>query len=515
MRRLLLVDDEETIRKGIRTIIERAGTGFSQVLECSNGQEALDIVASQAIDLVVLDIRMPEMDGVTFMQRTQGLKNRPKFIVVSGYSDFEYAQESLKHGAKAYLLKPLDNNELVDIIKRVEEEITQEEKISLKNQKAEMIFDKFREDQLNHVFSNANLPESRIRGIIEETEILLFHKNFRICLFKKRNGMDFSESEALLAKTLISHYGTAAGYEILGTQDEQGNIAVATEPALDVYGLATYLNEGVNFGFAAGVSDLCKGIEDIHKAYCQAAEALRYMIIYTRKSLFYYKEIVDLPKHSEIPLNSIKKIGEMIGTERYNEIERLLEEIFDIEVISAHRISYLEDIVINVNKHVVEKYDETHLIKDGPVVRKQMGFGDVYGFKNLQEYYTALKNYILEVNGLFLELKESRNNKDDIDRAIEYINSNFDKDINMVMVSNHISLTYTYFSYLFKERTGHSFSDYLKAVRIDKAKELLKNSSLMISDVAQKVGYKNPKHFRKTFREVTGISPVEYRDKPV
>lgn len=98
-------------------------------------------------------------------------------------------------------------------------------------------------------------------------------------------------------------------------------------------------------------------------------------------------------------------------------------------------------------------------------------------------------------------------------RAVQYIHENFNRDINMAMVSNYVSLNYSYFSQAFKEYTGYNFVDYLKKIRIEKAKELLENFDYKIYEVGEMVGYKNSKQFAKTFREMEGISPIEYRNR--
>jgi two-component system, response regulator YesN len=117
------------------------------------------------------------------------------------------------------------------------------------------------------------------------------------------------------------------------------------------------------------------------------------------------------------------------------------------------------------------------------------------------------------MNNFYLTLKDVYRKNNKIDAAIAYIEGNYHKDISMTMVANYVSVNYTNFSILFSEEMGISFVDYLRQVRIDKSKELLKSADYKINEISEMVGYKNPKHFAKSFKQVTGISPVEYRNK--
>lgn len=109
---LLIVDDEELIRKGIRARLEYLEISFSQIYEASSGSEALQILRACRVDIVVTDIRMPQMSGLELMEEGQKLQEGISYIVLSGYAEFEYAKRALELGAKAYLLKPLSNEEL-------------------------------------------------------------------------------------------------------------------------------------------------------------------------------------------------------------------------------------------------------------------------------------------------------------------------------------------------------------------------------------------------------------------
>jgi len=119
MRKVLIVDDEKYIRAGLRSMIQRTNTQFDRFVECTNGREALEYIMQDKFDLIITDIRMPQMDGLELMKEIQRIKYSVPIIILSGYDDFHYAVEAIKYGAKAYLLKPVDRMELFNILKKL------------------------------------------------------------------------------------------------------------------------------------------------------------------------------------------------------------------------------------------------------------------------------------------------------------------------------------------------------------------------------------------------------------
>lgn len=512
MRKVLLVDDEEFIRTGIRTILQRSETEFIDIYECSCGEEALKLVKSIRFDLVVLDIRMPNMDGITFMQKVQELPDKPYFIVISGYSEFEYARSSVKFGAREYLLKPVSSNELINALKKIEQEMIKVEKLKKTAQKANNVMNKFIETQLNNIFLDDNPCKERLKNFDEMVDVGIFNKEFRVCVLKCSSPKELTIDPAYV-KVLVEEVALRGGCECLCLQDIADNTVAVIDATANVEEILSNVQAGVGNNYIVGISSVLLGIESIKSAYNEACEALKYVIFYYDKKMFYYQHISNLKKNFEVPMGEIQKIPEILGTRSFSEVEKLLNSIFNIDIISQYSVDYTEALVESVHRYVIGRVKERIPNKCRELVNAYGEFEDVYTFKNLQEYYNHLKKFLIEINDYLIELKEEKNEVDEIDKAIAYIKENYNKDINLTVVSNQISLTYTYFSYLFKERTGQTFSEFLRNYRIERAKEMLKNGNYMVSEVAKKVGYDNPKRFRKIFRKVMGITPSEYREK--
>lgn len=126
---VLIVEDEKMIRQGIKSMIQRSGVPVQNIMECNNGQIALDILNSQKIDVMFTDIRMPKMDGIELVEAMQKLEHKPLTVAISGYDDFTYAVQLLRMGVKEYILKPVEREQIVQILKKLEEEIQKNNEI--------------------------------------------------------------------------------------------------------------------------------------------------------------------------------------------------------------------------------------------------------------------------------------------------------------------------------------------------------------------------------------------------
>lgn len=135
----------------------------------------------------------------------------------------------------------------------------------------------------------------------------------------------------------------------------------------------------------------------------------------------------------------------------------------------------------------------------------------LYRYGCISDYETEFMGWLEQFSEKLNHKFEDYKNKQKIQQAVIYIRENYDKDLNMAVVSNHISMNYSLFSYAFKQYTGTNFVNFLKDIRMEKAKELLENTDLRIIEISQKIGYENEKHFMKIFKVTCGVSPTEYR----
>jgi len=505
MKKVLIVDDEKYIRSGLKVMIQKSGIGIDEISECANGREALDRLIQEKYDLVILDIRMPKMDGIELMKEMQMLPYSPAVIILSGYDDFNYAVEAIKYGAKAYLLKPVDRHELFNVLNKVKNEIIQRENIEKKSQRIK----KLCLNQLHYIFLSDNLGEQEIREILEDLEIDLFYDPFYISIITPKNNSTVSTVDINTVEKFLREKHIKA----LCFRGTKGELIFVTNNRINWEDLLKHcIMNCSNQNYVVAVSALGNSLTDIRKAYIQAREVLKYRIFIKGSGVLYYEDILERKDDFIVPVDKIESICNMLGIENDKEIRRRLDEILDISIFYKANINYFNNF-IEIFKHKIEN----SLAVLSPKKRKEFeskysNVWNPYCFECIEEYFDFVKFYILKLNEYIYSLKSScENTEHKVDMAIRYIKKHYNEDLNLAVVANYVSLNYYYFSHIFKKITGMSFMDFLLKVRVEKAKELLKNTEDKVIDIAFKVGFQDPKHFTKSFKKVTGISPTQYR----
>lgn len=510
MIKVLVVDDKKLIRKGIISFLENSDMVFEKIFECPNGKDAFNLLGRESIDIVITDIRMPEMDGISLMQNAKGIEHIPKFIVVSGYDDFQYAKESINYGARAYILKPLDRKELIDTVRRVISEINNEKKQEIKEEQINLMVKRLQEDELRLILlggmqRNENVKNTEINGFpFGDT-------GFYISLITKRINVnsDFDLDPLDVKQKIQGYFNTKPAKYLL---IEMGKThLVISDNLLYINQLLRYLNNDANL-YIAAVSDLCTDSTKIRDCYIRLQDTLKYRLYYPDIDIIQADDIFKLNSEYTVPLDINEKICQLIGTNRISQIDEFISEIFNREAVVKYKIGYLEETVRDLYNKLTRITNILPDQWDREMARFEM-LNSIYNFDSLKDFLNCLRNSISSLNSYVLSMKSTYREKNEIERAIEYINANYDKNISLTTVSNYVSLNYSYFSHTFKEQTGLSFVEYIRKVRVIKAMELLTNTKLKVFEVAEKVGFDNYKHFGRTFREFVGISPVEYREK--
>ena len=252
-----------------------------------------------------------------------------------------------------------------------------------------------------------------------------------------------------------------------------------------------------------GISSTYKGAIYLRLAYEQALLSRKYAYMMNLPYLRY--DDIPLKQNIKVENKTVTKLIQLVGTERHNELCELFEDVLGESMIEKMLYKDFEEMMRKLTEEILEYYGS---------------FIHPSEFKEIKEFYTwdtyksykeRLGRYLLLLNGMINDLHEKNKNNTPMKEAVDYIYENYNKDLNMAMVSNHISMNYSFFSQAFKEYTGMNFVNYIKEVRISKAKELLQDTTKKVAEVGHAIGYENEKQFMKVFKSVTGISPTEYR----
>lgn len=478
MHTLLIVEDEKMIRQGIKSMIQRSGVRVDNILECNNGEAALEILKMQQVDVMFTDIRMPKMDGITLVKAMQELPNVPLTVAVSGYDDFSYAVEMMRMGVREYILKPVDREKIKEVLEKLNAEI-------LKGQESARQDRHLGCQQLKYAILNKNLTESEKEFLVKMYENTFMTGRYQI-VCTNDTGMTKNEMDV---ESPFIYLNSVEGNELYILNTEYLPILLKDE----------LINRYV------GVSSVHSGLDELKEAYEEALLA-RKESFYLGKATSLYGEMLTR-KALHLEEGTIRQIVQQLGTDKYEDAIRQLSRIFKNASLGGYPPAEMEssmqillDGVLTTYANVLKTEKED--VKD---------YYTIYGFNCLEEYESEvlgwLTNFCDTLNSRFDDYK----NKQKIQQAVEYIKDNYDKDLNMAVVSNHISMNYSLFSYVFKQYTGNNFVNYLKEIRIEEAKRLLEETDMKVIDISSQVGYENEKHFMKTFKATCGVSPTEYR----
>ncbi|OHR67063.1 hypothetical protein HMPREF3291_11780 [Bacillus sp. HMSC76G11] len=491
MYKLLIADDESNIRRGIQAMIEREFSGEIETLLAGDGLEASERLNNEKIDILVTDIKMPRMNGVELIQSLQEKDQIPVLIILSGYDDFEYTKAAIKCRVKDYLLKPVNRHELFQTIRSTLDDFKKTETITQRE------LEEVQSSQLQYILLNPLITEEQIKEICGKIQLDLSSESYYTGVIDSKNGIEIVKKH--LEKSDMKSYCFLDQKERAVILSEDKNIFPFLKEQLG----------SVSIGFSEGKTDF----RHLKASYLEAAEAVKYGFLYPRNQLIHYNDIQFREENVLPPIEEIKKIKNMLGTVREQEIKSLLLKILDYEKITTYSISYLEEVNREMNRLIFDSFFARFGEESAETFKRISKTGCLYSFRDFYHYLHETQNLLMRLHEYMKQTKSISSEQNHLEQAMQFIQENYYKDLNLAVVSNHISLNYSYFSHVFKESTGQNFVDYLKQIRILNSKKWLRESDLKVFEISEKVGYKNPKQFARVFREIEGISPKEFREQ--
>ena len=524
--RIIIVEDEDIIRKGIIETIQANKKNF-QVFDAINGIEALEKIQSNQIDAMLLDIRMPKMDGLELLKLIREKQINIKTIILSGYDQFEYAQTALSYDVIDYILKPIKPKDVLQVIQKIEDELN---RVKKQNEELQLLKKHYfqNKNQLKEKFFN-DIINKRIMGNADFTnrekmlEVKLAGPRYQVIIFEinKFNLFLSEEKKQLIYYSIYKYFEKiiAKNNDLELFQINSNQFIIVININEDPYPTRKTINNFITalekeyfIEVAAGVGNICDCWLKIRESYFEAAYAIRYCLLSNKEKTMEIKEIegnkncfdtyIDMDDFALlIKLGRIEQIREELNRvfnsfdlmpETYMDIERL--NLFCIKTI-IYALSSLKELYIDIKDIGINELD---LLLE------------LYNFKSIDEIKAFILR-VIETIVTYINVNCSKRKKTTIEKVKNLINQNYNKDISIKTVANMLNLTPNYLGYLIKSELNMSFNDYLNKIKIKKAKELLKAGNLMVYEVAEKVGFSDSKYFSLVFKKNAGISPNEYK----
>jgi len=526
---IMLADDEEEVRKAIIRKMDWERLGFRVVGDAENGEDALEKLEQLEPDVVMTDIRMPYMDGLTLTARIREKYPSIKVLIFSGYDDFEYAQQAIKLGVTEYILKPVNGQELSEILKRVraslDQEIEQRRNIDTLRESylgsLPILRELFLNDLVRRTADVASVvPKLREYGIdimdarkwlaavihVEQTESQMLSQHQELIPISVKGLAE----DQLKPYCRFAIFNSMEGITVIAAVDE-GNTQT---------GLINVLNDickesrrMLEVTITVGVGQSCDTLEEISRSYQAAVDALGYRAIVGKGKTIYINDVepvgrgkLQMDARQEEELAAAVKFGPRSLIESV--IRNLAARMDDAKVHARQYQLYMLSIA-NCVIRLMQQYD----------LDMDEMFGEQATCRDILEGICCRGEFAERMIPIACRVNEAMNQERDnttrkaIWEAKEYIRNHYaDPELSVEMLCRHLHMSPAYFSTMFKKETGQTYVNYLTEVRLNKAVELLNETDDKTYVIAGKVGYQEQNYFSYVFKKRYGISPMKYRN---
>ena len=542
MLKIFLAEDEVIVRETIKRMIPWEELGFELVGEAADGEMALPLLIRQKPDLLITDIKMPFMDGLTLAKLAKKELPELKIVILSGYDDFNYAKQAINIGVEDYLLKPITKNALIErlseIRSRYEHGKTQKE-----------YYEKFqREMQAYEKNSSRDFFEALVRGSMDMMEVYkkaeklgvdIVAEAYNILIFTMNSEEDFSgqkegysewEAESLeMLEEFFSGHPSAMlfrsnifSYGVLLKGQKESIKEITKECVGKIQGILKRKESKREWFLAVGQP--VERLSQIKKSYHTASRAFSQRYLYVENILYYdemelmehrsgqadtndnaYLKNVDVNALNPAILQKFLSNGLQEETENFvkdyfyaigqEPMESLVFRNYVILNVRFSVLSFLKSLGCDTEEMEPENTEEI-LAESG---------------KNIESAITYAKKMISQAITI-RDQNSGNKNRSILKTAVDFIDEHYmDEDISLNTAANVANVSSNHFSALFSQNMGQTFIEYLTTLRMNKAKELLRCTGMRSSEIAGEVGYKDAHYFSYLFKKTQGMTPSEYR----
>lgn len=480
MIRVLVAEDELPLLRGIKNMIEKIDPEF-QVIKCaSNGRDAIDFLINNQIDVLFTDINMPLADGIELLSFVSTKYPQCRKVVISGYGEFEYAQQAIRLGVKEYLLKPIVYDDLTKILQNLRTAIENERREKQKNLLKSAVYEETKSSEMQRVQIAYFCAGPMIKDGFEES--------VEECNFWKDINLDTIALKFLPKKSTVYTFGK---YQA----NEKIMLIVCTEE-ISIKKICTLIVEEAekrNICITAVCHREKIDLQDIPSVSRKLRKTMKSNILFGEASVF---EDADI-------LNKSNQDNHSLFSKIYSGNENTL--LKEAELVFCNEILRQEDVIYFLEemfKHVFPESKE-YLEENEDTIWNLILYSS-----NGKALYDNLAQILLE-KGI---REKQETTKQLMERVERYVQKHFSEGITVASIADNFGLVPPYLSRLFKEYSGYTLSQYVQKTRIERAKTLLEmDGDILAKDVAEIVGYPNPLYFSKMFKKKVGVYPSEYK----
>ncbi len=512
MNTVLIADDELIIRQGLKCIVDWNDLGFEIIGEAANGEEALNFIINNQPDLVLLDIRMPKMLGLEVLEAARGKGFTGKVIILSGFTDFKYAQSAIKNGADYYLTKPLDEDELLETLGEIKEAINQENI-------EQLTFDNYRDKAKSVILLDLLTNPDNISHI-DLSDINLDTDIFQVVIYEKYShhatSLPYKFSDLLKVTNEAN-----SSYESI-TIDQNEVILLKGQFTLNKFKefLEHYdreqkpqENSPLDSLFIAYGREV-HSIEDIHVSYEEALRLLQKRFFCEDKQhtvgydqLSKYGGTKDFDITPDVLSEYCEQLTGYIQVAKRNQVAETLHELEHNLFNSDNDIQQIKLFLTDLFLSIKEKISHLYHNADIPFPSN----ADIIDLISSKYYLYEIMLYFTEQFDMIMRTIGNPSSEGVMDDIIHYIEHNYMDNIKLETIAPLFGYNSSYLGKIFNKKVGEGFNVFVDKVRIKNSKELLLHTDLKVYEIAEKIGYRSVDYFHTKFKKYVQMSPAEFR----
>lgn len=529
MYSVLIVDDEAISIRAIKSSLDWESIGIGEVLEANRAAEARELLSKRRIDILICDIEMPGGSGLDLVEWTTAHVPDLETVFLTCHSEFPYAQRAVQLGSLDYLLKPVDHGRLTGVLEKALS------RIAKRNQ-----MDKFTEEysKVQHQWQ-AQLPL-----LVERFWQDIFNERIRMTPERLAEALEMYKLPLTLDSRILPILISVEEWkEEFSNRDEEilaYGIRNAAGEMLVSGGNGTVIQtkSGTNLALlydpepaaADSLKPKCESFRDACNLYfrcklsCYAGEAVNF-----RNLIQVYQELLEM-EHNNVSLGNcvllqresgltlmdgrtadpqaMQEIEILFELGESQELQRLIDRFFD-----HVRTSKLSPDILSAYYHGFLRMMYLVVYRKGLVLHEVFDTRLLYDYTGAVRSVEHLRSWLVRVTAAGIDYFKSGSNSRTalVEKVKDYIGENLGKPFSREELADHVFLNPAYLSRLFRKETGLSLSEYIIESKMALAKRLLKDSSIKINEIAERLGYENFSHFTRLFKKVVGIGPQQYR----
>jgi len=523
--KLLIVDDETEIREGLKNTIDWSQIGITEVITAKNGIEAIKVFEKSLPNIVLTDIRMPGMDGLELSDYILNMYPKTKIILLSGYADFSFAKQAISLGVEEYFIKPVNIDELLQKVENIVNNIKTENALNddYIRKKAEIdtffnnILDNTNPSPIDYTIALSHLGYSwnkpHMFAIVFEISTAKILDAIQFANLGNLNVLFENKLSAINNVTSIPFFGHSAKHICFFINIEsyrEYKELIKNLPNM-IHDLDSVINK-YDIILTTSVSKLYLK-NDIKKAYNNAISTLKNKFFIGNGVILLSSQFENKKYEEPIDPDSIKE--ELLQAIRLADIDKclaILQPLFrSYRFSSTDKIETIKEYflkIVTLLSSEIYRFSKSDSEKN----ILQLGYTQyVERFETIDEFIKQVEIFYYDIIDI-LKLTQASKSNWIIEKAKEYMKKNYFEDLTVEDVANHVERNSNYLCNLFSRIEGMTITEYLNRIRIEKAKELLKTTSLMTYEIAEKVGFRNYRYFTQVFKKFVEKTPTAYRN---